>query len=182
MEAQLLPDDRTKLLLSRREDRLIELSLLNALYRTPKPGEEAVRRVRSWMGISVEEAMSLDDELSIIGHKLFGYSETMSDEDRQRYEQVMPKEPRKTGTAWDGLPKIQAEQLPEGMISYTLARGELSIFAGAIDMMLENLTPRRNESGRAEVRLVVGAEIEELEALRDELRRLGQEMRAKGPS
>src|ERR687894_2885308 len=109
MKTQLLTDNRTKLFLSRREDRLIDLSLLNALYRTPKPGEDAGRRVRGWMGISPEEAMSLDDELSIIGHKLFGYPKNMSEEDRERYERVMPKEPRKTGTAWDGLPKIEAE-------------------------------------------------------------------------
>jgi hypothetical protein len=128
------------------------------------------------MGVSAEEAMSLDDELSIISHNLFRSSENMSEEDRERYEQVMPTEPRKTGTAWDVLPKIEAELLPDGMISYTLARGELSIFAGAIGMMLENLTPRRNESGHAEVRLVVGAEVEELEELGDELRRLSREM------
>jgi hypothetical protein len=75
------------------------------------------------------------------------------------------------------MPKIEAALLSDGMISYTLARGDLTIFASAIDMMLENLAPRRNESDHAEVRLVVGAEIEELEALRDELRRLGREMR-----
>ena len=182
MEAQLLSDGCTKLLLSRVEKGLIEGSLLNALYRTPKPGEVAVRRVRSSMGVWAEEAMSLDDELSIIGDKLFGLFENMSEEDRERYEQVMPKEPRKTGTAWDDMPKIEAELLPDGRISYTLARGELSIFAGAIDMMLENLTPRRNEPGRAEVGLLMGAEIEVLEALRDELRWLGQEMRVKGSS
>jgi hypothetical protein len=182
MEAQLLPDGRTKLLLSRREDRLIDLSLLNALYRTPKPGEEAVRRIRSSMEVSAEEAMSLDDELSIIGDNLFGSPENMSEEDRERYEQVMRKEPRRTGTAWDDMPKIKAELLPDGRISYMLARGELSIFAGAIEMMLENLAPRSNESDRAEVRLVMGAEIEELEALRDELRRLDQETRVKSSS
>jgi hypothetical protein len=182
MEAQPLPDNRTILLLSRREDRLIDLSLLNALYRTPKPGEEAVRRIRRSMGVSAEEAMSLDDELSIIGRNLFGLSENMSEEDRERYEQVMPKEPRKTGTAWDSMPKIEAELLPSGGISYTLARRELSIFAGAIDMMLENLAPCRNEADCSEVRLVVGAEIEELEALRDELRRLNWETRSKNSS
>ncbi len=126
--------------------------------------------------------MSLDDELSIIGDALFGSPENMSEEDRERYEQVMPKKPRKTGTARDGMPKIEAELLPDGRVSYTLARGELSIFAGAIDMMLENLTPRRNKSDHAEVRLVMGAEIEELEALRDELRRLDWKTRLNGSS
>jgi hypothetical protein len=50
-----------------------------------------------------------------------------------------------TDTAWDEMPKIDAELLPDGRIAYVLARGELSMFAGAIDEMLENLAPRRNE-------------------------------------
>ncbi len=181
MEAQLLADGRTKLLLSRREESLIDLSLLNALYRTPKPGEEAIRRIRNYMGVSAEEAMSLDDELSIISKELFGFPPNMSEENRERYEQVMPKTPAGTGTAWDVMPKIEAELLPEGRISYTLARGELSIFAGAIDMMLENLAPDRSRGSRTEVWFCVGgAEIEEVDALRDELRRLDREIRGVG--
>ena len=72
------------------------------------------------MGVSAEEAMSLDDELSIFSHNLFRSSENMSEEDRERYEQVMPKEPRKTGTAWDDMPRIEAALVPDGRISYTL--------------------------------------------------------------
>ena len=54
------------------------------------------------------------------------------------------------------MPKIDAELLLGSRVAYVLARGELSIFAGAIDEMLENLAPRRNESDHAEVRLVMG--------------------------
>jgi hypothetical protein len=177
MEADLLHDGRTKLMLSRREKCVIELSLLNALYRNPRPGEEAVRRLRTLLGVSVEEAMSLDDELSIIGRELFGFPPNMSEKDREMYLKVMPEEPRKTGTVWDELPRIEAELLPDGWLSFVLGRDELNIFAGAIDAMLVNLARHRSEADHAEVRLCVGAEIEETEAVRDELRRLDWEMR-----
>jgi hypothetical protein len=113
---------------------------------------------------------------------LFGFPPNMSEENRWRYREVMPTEARKTDTAWNEMPKFNAELLPDGRVAYVLARGELSIFAGAIDEMLENLAPRRNESDHAEVRLVMGADIEELEALRDELRRLDWKTRLNGSS
>jgi len=62
----------------------------------------------------------------------------MSEENGWRYREVMPTEPGKTDTAWDEKPKIDAELLPDGRVAYVLVRGELSIFAGAIDEMLEN--------------------------------------------
>jgi hypothetical protein len=182
MEAQLLPNGRTKLLLSRPEIDLIGSSLLNALYRGERKGRDRLARFRELVGITYVEGKSLDDELWIIHTELFGPPQFQSERDRKLYEQHKPESPERTGTAWDGMPKIDAELLPDGRVSYTLARGELSIFAGAIDMMLENLAPRRNESDRAEVRLVMGVEIEELEALRDELRRLDRETRVKGSS
>ena len=53
MEAQPRPDGRTKLL-SRRKDRLIDVSLLNAFYRGPT-GEDAIRRFRDTVGIAYGE-------------------------------------------------------------------------------------------------------------------------------
>lgn len=79
------------------------------------------------------------------------------------------------------MPKIEAELLPDGRVAHVLARGELSIFAGAVDMMLENLAPHRSESDCVEVRLRVGAEVEQTEEIRDELRRLDREMRGASP-
>jgi hypothetical protein len=179
METQLLPGDRIKVILSRREESVIDLSLLNALYRGRRQGRDGLARFRDLVGIRYAEGKSLDDELSIIGKDLFGFPANMSERDRELYERVMPTEPKKTGTAWDDMRMIEAALLPDGRLSYVLARGELAIFAGAMDMMLENLAPRRDEPGRVEVRLCVGAEIEEVEALREELRRLGREMRVK---
>lgn len=164
-----MPNGRTRLVLSRNENAIINLSLVNAL-----PGPVADdSEFRARVGVSPEEARSLDDELSIIGAKLFGLSPNMSEEDLKRYERVMPKKPRKTGTAWDHLPKIEAESTQDGGVSYVLARGELSIFAGAIDAMLEKLAPDKSKSSRTEVWFRVGGvEIEEAEALRNKLRRM----------
>jgi hypothetical protein len=181
MEALLLPEGRTQLLLSRRYADLIDLSLLNALYRGARKGRNRAARFRDLVGITCAEGMSLDDELSIIGKDLFGFPANMSERDRELYEEVMPKSPARTGTTWDEMPRIEAKLMPDGRIRYTLARGELSIFAGAIDMMLENLAPDRSRGSRTEVWFCVGgAEIEEVEALRDELRRLDCEVRGGG--
>ena len=147
-----------------------------------RQGRDRVARFRDLVGVTYTEGKTLYDELSIINRELFGPPQHQSERDRELYEQAMPREPSRTGTAWDSLPKVEAEVLADGRVAYALARGELSIFAGAIDMMLENLAPRRDEQGRAEVRLCVGAEIEEAEALRDELRRLDRKTRVKGSS
>jgi hypothetical protein len=177
MEAQLLPDGRTKLLLSRREIDLIGSSLLNALYRGARKGRDSLARFRELVGITYVEGQSLDDELWIIHTELFGPPQFQSERDRKLYEQHKPVSPERTGTAWDDMPKIEAEPLPDSRASYTMARGGLSIFAGAIDMMLENLAWRRDGPGRAEVSIVMGVEIEDLEALRDELRALDRDTR-----
>lgn len=110
---------------------------------------EGNRAETGFMGVSAEEAMSLDDKLSILDEELFGLPEGMSEEDRERYEQVMPEEPRKTGTARDRMPEIEAGPLPDGRGTYLLTRSVLSIFAGTIDMMLENLAPSWNGPGRS---------------------------------
>jgi hypothetical protein len=123
MEAQLLPDDRIKLMLSRREESVIDLSLLNALYRGRRQGRDRIARFRNLVGISRTEGKSLNDELSIIGKDHFGFPANMSEWDRELYEQVMPTEPSKTGTAWDEMQKIEAALLPDGRLSYVLARG-----------------------------------------------------------
>ena len=82
-----------RLLLSRRKDRLIDVSLLNALYRDPT-GEEAIRCFRDTVGITYGEARSLEEVLSLISVDLFGFPPNMSEENRWRYREVMPTEPR----------------------------------------------------------------------------------------
>lgn len=127
MEAELLPDRRTRLVLPRREDGIIGHSLLEALYGSPESGKDAVQHFRDVVGVWVSEAESLKDERSIIRRSLFGLPENMSEEDRERYERIMLREPRRTGTTWDELPKMEAELLSDGWIAHTLARGEIAI-------------------------------------------------------
>lgn len=151
---------------------MIGSSLLNAL--SPAVGRESRSAVDlpTYLGISLDEAKSLDEELTLINERLFGFPEDMSERDREMYLRVIPREPRKTGTAWDESPGIEAKVLSDGRVSYTLSRGELAIFAGAMDAMLKNLAPDKSDSSRTEVYFrVAGAEIEEAEELRDALRR-----------
>ena len=79
MEAQPLPDDRIKLMLSRHEESVIDLSLLNALYRGRRQGRDRIARLCNYVGISCTEGKSLNDELSIIGKDLFGFLANMSE-------------------------------------------------------------------------------------------------------
>lgn len=176
VETKTLSDGRIELLLTRWEGRLIASSLLNSLYPAAGKESESAGDISSHLGISLIEAESLKEELDLIDERLFGLPENMSEQDREMYRRVMPKEPRKTGAPWDGLPAIEADLLPDGRVSYTLARGELSIFAGAIDAMLQNLAPDKSGHSRTEVSArVVGATIEEAEGLRDELRQAGRD-------
>jgi hypothetical protein len=74
---------------------------------------------------------------------------------------------------------MEAEPLPDRRIAYTLARGELSIFAGAIDVMLVKVAKDRDVSSRGELSARSGETIEDFEALRDKLRRADQGLRGK---
>lgn len=182
VEAELLSDGRIRLFLSPRKRMIVALSLGESLVKPERLEKDAAEQFRTRVGISMVEAWSLDDEMSIIHRRLLGLPENMSEEDRERYERVMPKEPRRTGTVWDDLPKMEAELLPDGRMSYTLARGELAIFANAISEMLRKLASDKSRSSRTEVWFRVGGiEIEEAEELRDELRRLDQELRDDAP-
>lgn len=170
IETKTLSDGRIELLLTRREELLIASCLLNALYPAAGTESESAGDLSGHMGISLDEAESLREELSLINEKLFGLPENISERDREMYRRTAPKEPRKTGTEWDELPAIEAVLLLDGRVSYTLARGELSIFAGAMDAMLKTLAPDKSKHSRAEVSARVdGAAIEEAERLRDEL-------------
>src|SRR3712207_1734256 len=118
MEADRLPAGRVRLVLSRSEDAIVGHSLREALYGNPRPDRDAALRFRDVTGISVAEAESLKDERSIISRGLFGPPANMSEEDQGRYLRAAPEEPRETGTAWDRLPKMEAELLTDGRVSY----------------------------------------------------------------
>lgn len=173
MEAELLPDGRIRLVLSRSEHGRVGNSLLEARSVGDDP------KLRTRVGVSMAEVGLLDDEWRILRRELFGMPKFHSERDRQMYLERMPTEPRRTGTSWDDLPKMEAELLPDGRVGYTLAWRELSIFAGAMDEMLHKLAPDKSISSRGEVSARTGHQIEEFEALRDELWRAGRRLRGK---
>jgi hypothetical protein len=72
---------------------------------------------------------------------------------------------------------MEVELLPDRRIAYVLARGELSIFAGAIDVMLVTVAKDKDLSSRGELSARSGETIENFEALRDELWRADHSLR-----
>jgi hypothetical protein len=182
MEAGSLTDRRIRLVLSRHEDSLLRYSLSEALPMLAR-GDSAFH---AHVGISAKQAGSLDDEWSILRRQLFGLPDPTPFRESEglwarymEYVESLPTEPRKTGTACDDLPKMEAEPLADRSMAYTLARGELSIFAGLIDVMLVKVAGDRDMSSRGELSARSGQTIEEFEALRDELWRADQRLRGK---
>jgi hypothetical protein len=69
-----------------------------------------------------------------------------------------------------------------GALAVTLARGELAIFANAVEAALDELAPRRSGWGAEEFQSRQGLTVKEAEELISELRRLDRETRVKGSS
>ena len=105
------------------------IEVLTALH-----GDEAAYRAR--IGASEEEVGALLDELSLVRYDVFGEARLRNPRDGSPWG---PTEPRKTGTAWDGLPKIEAKALDDGRITFVLARNELSVFENSLSVTLEAL-------------------------------------------
>ena len=133
----------------------------------------------SRVGLTYQEARSLSDERLIIRYGLLGDERPF---DRRTGRPYGPTKPRKTGTAWDALPKMKAEILPGERLSLVLARGELAIFANCVDVALEELAPTRSVGGENEFHSRIGISTREAEAFRDELRRLDRETRVQRSS
>lgn len=125
-------DGRTRLLVSRWEYSTLNNSLIEVL--TALHGDEAAYRTR--IGASEAEVGSLLDELALVRYDVFGNERFR---DPRSGELWGPFEPRRTGTAWDGLPKIEAAVLDDGKVSFVLSRNELSIFENSISVTLEAL-------------------------------------------
>ncbi len=131
------------------------------------------------VGIPYEEARAISAELKIIEHDLLGVPRGALNPHTGRRE-GRPPEPKRTGTQWDRLPRIEAEMLPEGGgMALTLGRGELAIFANCVDVALEELGAKRSRTGAAEFWIRRTMTPEEAEAFRDELRGLDRETRGK---
>lgn len=129
------------------------------------------------MGIALEETYSLQDELSLIRYDVLGVPRHQNPHTGEFHGTT---EVKRTSTAWDDMPKIEAELLPDGRLTLTLGRGELDIFANSIDVAIEGLGAKESKSGREEFRIRTSMTPEEAEAFRDELRRLDREVQGGG--
>lgn len=188
-----MPDGRAELVVSRVDDfrsrtgyalsefRIISGFLAEALDALGHEGEEYPGHNRAAfparVGLTFEEAQSIRDELFLIRYNVLGEPRLVSPSARRLQELTKP---RRTGTPWDFLPKIEAETLPGGELALTLGRGELAVFANSVDVAMEERWSKRSRAGRSDFMVRTSMEPEEAEAFRDELRRLDRETRAEG--
>ena len=147
MEAQTLPDGCVRLVLPHSTKPSITSGfshlrgcLGQALYalrheRDEYPGHNRAA-FEERVGIPYEQARAIIAELMIIEHDLLGVPRGALNPHTGRRE-GRPPEPKRAGTEWDRLPRIEAEMLPEGGgMALTLGRGELTIFANSVDVAL----------------------------------------------
>jgi hypothetical protein len=169
MEAALLPDGRTRLVVSLPELVFIDSALgatRDALYRN----EAGWHRLT---GLSYAQVRSLEDEVMAAKYELFGRARVTNPWTGELHP---PLELRKTGTAWDRLPRMEAEPLPDGRVALVLERGELNIFANAVGVMLAYLAPDRSPSDRDELDSRHGVKVEEVQAFMVELEKTRREL------
>ena len=173
MEASLALDGRVRLVLP-----LSNLLFINwALWTTGTALGQDEKWFGEISGVSPAQARSLTDELRDVLYALEGSPRFIS---RVTGEYVPPLEPHKTGTAWDKLPNMEAENMPGRQVALTLPQEKLAVFPGLLEASLVYVAPHRSESEENDFRVRFAVSTEEAEAFADELRRLVWEMRVKG--
>ena len=193
MEANIAPDGRVRLVLPHStkpsmtsEFRNLSGCLSTSLYELRHESDEYSGHNRTAfeerVGIPYEEARAISAEVRIIEHDLLGVPRGALNPRTGRHE-GRPPEPKKIGTEWDRLPRIEAEMLPDGGgIVLTLGRGELAVFANCVDVAMEELGAKTSRSGAAEFWIRRTMTPEEAEAFRDKLRRFDLETRVRRSS
>ncbi len=170
-----MPNGRVELVLPMPNLLFIQWALWTAIT--------ALDRHEGWFreltGLSLAEAQSLDDETTGARYALDGRPRRL-DPKTGGFEPIL--KPRRTGTAWDDLPRIEAEKLPDGRVAITLPQEKLAVLPELLEASLVYVAPRRTEDEESAFRLRFAASTEEAEALRDELRRLDRETRVRGSS
>src|SRR5215210_1681390 len=116
MDAEQLPDGRVRFLVSEHGFLFLHSWLGEAKGELWNKKEEFPKRV----GTTFEEAESLGDEFFLIRFGPLGYPRRDPHTKRLRG----PDGVRRTGTAWDELPKMEAQVLPDGRLELKLARAE----------------------------------------------------------
>ena len=183
MEAEGLPDGRVRLvILPHPRVRPPAYEEFDRLIGFLSEAREGLCRRRDKfalrVGTTYEDACSLSDELLLNRYDLLGTPRPYDPSTGQFVGGV--RGVRKTGTAWDEMPKIDATLLPDGRLTLTLGRGQLAIFANCAEVTLQKLAPTRSDIDENELHSRTGMWSWEVEALRDELQRLDRETRAKG--
>jgi hypothetical protein len=134
---------------------------------------------RELTGLSLAQAQSLDDETTGVRYALEGRPRRF---DPKTGSFEPPLRPRRTGTAWDDLPRIEAEKLPDGQVAITLPQEKLAVLPELLEASLVYVAPRRTEEEESAFRLRFVTSTEEAEAFRDQLRRLDRETRVRPSS
>jgi hypothetical protein len=179
MEAELLPDGRARLTVS-----FSELSSANlAIWTTMGALHEDEGRWHAPAGITYQQAWALTDEITAVLYFVEGRPQTV---DPRTGELRPPGEPRRTGTAWDDLPRVEIEELLDATklsdkrVVLVLPSEKVVALADALDVALARVAPNRSESEKEIFRLRVAPSTEKAEVLRDQLRHLDRETRVKG--
>lgn len=170
MKARLISDGRAELVLPMPDLLFVQW----ALWTTITALDQNERWFRELTGLSLAQAQSLDDETTGVRYALEGRQRRF---DPETGGLEPPSEPRSTGTAWDSLPKIEAEKLPDGQVAITLPQEKLAVLPELLEASLVYVAPYRSESEEERFRGRFAASTGEAEMLRDELRRLGRETR-----
>jgi hypothetical protein len=165
MDAENLPDGRTKLCVSRAEVGRLPSLPSEAMEWLGRKKDEFPKRI----GITYEEVRSLTDELVITRNRMLDIPPLVVP---QTGEFIGRTEIRRAGTTWDSLPRIEGEKLSDYRFVLVLERGELGILANCIDVVLQEMAYMSLEGRDSELHSRTGMRARDAEALRDELRRL----------
>jgi hypothetical protein len=169
MEAALSRDGRTQLVVS-----LPELVFINSALSATR--DALYRDEARWQGIaelSLEQARSLQDEVRSAYYEILAKPRVTHPRTGQLDPPLVP---RKTGTGWDELPKMEVQRLPDGRVALVLARGEIDIFTNAVGVMLAHLAPDRSPSDRDELDSRYAVKVEEVQAFMVELEKTRREL------
>jgi hypothetical protein len=139
--------------------------------------ERDERWFRELSGISFDQSQALNDDMMAVRYALEGSPRTI---DPRTGEPRPPLEPRKTGTHWDELPKMEAENLPDGRVAITLPQEKLAVFPRLLEASLVYVAPNRSKDEEERFQGNLGASTEEAQELADELRRLNWKMQVEG--
>ena len=148
-----------------------------ALWTTVTALDQQERWFGEVSGLSPARALSLDDEITAVRYALEG---RQSPDDPRARETDPSAEPRKADAAWDALPRIEAEALPDRLVALTLPREKLAVFPSVLEASVVYVAPRRSEPEQRSFHLRFAASTEEAQQLADELRRLHWRARPEG--